>query len=90
MGPAKLRLRLAGKEKKLEDYDRRRGNYLNFRLPDGSCPVIEATIADRAGRIGVPLGAIKERGKVEVTVRYASPSWRIDVVDQWDEEFPSP
>jgi len=91
MGPARLVLRMAGTEKSLDDYDRKRGNYLNFRLPDGSCPVLEATICDKAGRIGVPLGALKNRGKVMVTLRYASPSWRMDVGDeQWDEEFPVP
>ena len=39
-GAVKLAFRLAGKTKGLEGYDSRGGNYLNFPMSDGSCPVI--------------------------------------------------
>ena len=90
MGPARLTLRFAGQDKALADYDRRLANYCNFRMPDGTCPVLEATICDKAGRIGIPLGAITNRGACAVTLRYASPSWRIEAGGETDEEFPVP
>ena len=43
VGCARLALRIAGQGKKLVSYDNRQGNYLNFPMPDGTYPVIEAT-----------------------------------------------
>ena len=45
-GPVRLALRMAGHAPELEEYDGRRGNYLHFPMPDGSCPVVEATICE--------------------------------------------
>lgn len=66
-----LQLRNAGRDAALSDYDKSMGNYLNFPLPDGSCPVIEAVVPEaskpliayyndmpRGCRVGVPLGAL--------------------------------
>ncbi len=92
MGPATLSLRMAGTDAALGHYDRAHGNYLNFRLADGTCPVLEATLAAAAGRIGVPLGALKSPGGVHmVSLTWAPPRWRICVDgDAADEDFPDP
>ena len=50
VGCARLALRTAGQDKNLVSYDNRQGNYLNFPMPDGTHPVIEATLCDRGGR----------------------------------------
>ena len=44
--PDRLRVsvREAGKDPALRDYDARFGNYLNFPMPDGTCPVLEAEL----------------------------------------------
>ena len=44
VGPVRLALRMAGRTKELKQYDICSGTYLNFSLPNGSCPVIEAYI----------------------------------------------
>ena len=36
VGPVQLRLRLAGQDKELAEYDLKHGNYLNFPMKDGS------------------------------------------------------
>ena len=62
VGPVRLAFRMAGRTKYLEQYDSRCGNYLNFPLPDGSCPVIEATM--HGLRVGIPLGFLKRQDGV--------------------------
>jgi len=90
-GPARLVLRQAGADKKLADYDRRYGNYLNWPLRDGTCPVLEATIAERATQIGIPLGFLANPDGVHtVTLQYAPPRWAICVDGHVDEAFPIP
>lgn len=91
VGPACLSLRLAGRDKALLQYDRAAGNYLNFPLKDGSCPVIEATVSAKAGRVGIPLAVLDAARKThDVVVRWAPPRWEISVDGQVDEDFPMP
>ncbi|MBQ3809788.1 MAG: hypothetical protein II839_03100 [Kiritimatiellae bacterium] len=88
-GPVRVALRLAGRTPGLEDYDALRGNYLAFPAPDGSCPVLEATLPGRGGRVGVPLGALpRADGEHGVTLRFAPPRWTICVDGVRDEDFP--
>ena len=69
-GPLRLALRMAGRTPGLERYDRDAGNYLAFPMPDGSCPVVEATLAGL--RVGIPLGILAQPGGVrDVAVRVA-------------------
>ena len=90
-GPARIGLRLAGRDKALLQYDRAGGNYLNFPLKDGSCPVIEATVDAKAGRVGIPLGVLDAARKThDVVVRWAPPRWEISVDGHVDEDFPMP
>ena len=89
-GPMRLSLRLAGRTPGLEEYDAFRGNYLNFALPHGPCPVIEATLPGRGGRIGVPLGALPRAGGVHaVTLQFDPPRWTIRVDGVQDEDYPA-
>ncbi|MBR2838411.1 MAG: hypothetical protein IKE55_06500 [Kiritimatiellae bacterium] len=89
VGAARLSLRLAGQTGGLETYDRRHGNYLNFPMPDGSCPVIEATLCERGGRVGIPLGALaRPDGVHDVTLNFVSPHWTICVDGVQDEDMP--
>ena len=65
-GPVRLAFRMAGRTKELEQYDSRCGNYLNFPMSDGSCPVIEATM--NGLRVGIPprsRGRNRDRGDDE-------------------------
>ena len=91
-GPARLALRLAGRDKSLLRYDRAGGNYLNFPLKDGACPVLEATVSAQAGRAGIPLAVLDASRKLhDVVVRWAPPRWEITVDGtQVDEDFPMP
>ena len=89
VGAAKLSVRLAGRTKGLEKYDTRHGNYLNFPMPDGTCPVIEATLCERGGRVGVPLGALaRAEGVHDVTLNFAPPHWTICVDGVQDDDMP--
>ncbi len=92
VGPVRLMLRCAGENPGLAGYDRTQGNYLNFPLPDGTCPVIEATIAERAGRVGVPLGVLENaEGIHDVTLDFSPVKWAIAVDGRHvDDEFPIP
>ena len=66
-GPLRLALRMAGADPALEKYDRDGGNYLSFPLADGSCPVVEATLAGL--RVGIPVGLLaKPEGAHDVVV----------------------
>ena len=88
-GPVRLVLRLAGRMPGLEKYDEISGNYLNFPLKDGICPVIEATICERGGRVGIPLGALaRADGIHDVTLDFSPPHWRISVDGVLDEDMP--
>ncbi len=88
-GPARLAFRMAGRAKELERYDNRLGNYMNFPMPDGSCPVIEATICERGGRVGIPLGALaRTDGVHDVTLNFSSPHWTICVDGVQDDDMP--
>ena len=88
-GPVRLALRFAGRAPELADYDAFRGNYLNFPMPDGSCPVLEATICERGGRVGVPLGALPRGDGVRaVALRFAPPRWTICADGVRDEDCP--
>ena len=87
--PVRLAFRIAGRTKGLEQYDNRLGNYLNFPLPDGSCPVIEATLCARGGRVGIPLGALaRPDGVHEVTLNFSPPHWTICVDGVQDDDMP--
>ena len=87
--PVRLAFRIAGRTKGLEQYDNRLGNYLNFPLPDGSCPVIEATLCARGGRVGIPLGALaRTDGVHEVTLNFSPPHWTICVDGVQDDDMP--
>lgn len=91
-GPVRLVLRRAGADSALAKYDRNSGNYLTFPLSDGTCPVVEATIADRAGRVGIPLGVLENaKGVHDVALDFSPVRWAM-VVDgrHVDEEFPIP
>ena len=91
VGPVRLVLRQAGKDKALADYDMRFGNYLNWPLKDGTCPVLEATIAAKATQVGIPLGFLaKPEGVHTVTLNFAPVRWTICVDGHVDEAFPVP
>ena len=90
-GALELYLRPADTEnrKLLRGYDTGRGNYVNFPLPDGSCPILEAKVAGPAGRVGIPLGALKQPlGVKKVTLNYTGAHWQIGVDGLMDEDFP--
>jgi hypothetical protein len=90
-GPVKLYLRRAGLDKELFKYDSMSGNYLNFPMPNGGCPVIEAVIAEKAGRVGIPLALFAASGGVHrVTIDYSPVKWAIAAGGHVDEEFPVP
>ncbi len=90
-GPVKLVFRLAGRQEALRDYDRFRGNYLNFPMPGGACPVLEATIAEKAGRVGLPLGCLPwTNGVHDVTLQFSPVKWAISAGGRADDDFPIP
>ena len=77
-GAITLAVREAGADKALFAYDLGQSNYLAFRLADGTCPVIEATMACPAGRVGIPLGALaKPGGRHAVTLDFNGVYWSI-------------
>lgn len=92
VGALKVGFRLAGNDEKLRRYDEARGNYLNFKLPDGTCPVLEATVCEKAGRIGVPLAALKNPDGVHrVRIDFAASHFTITVDGElMDDEMPVP
>jgi hypothetical protein len=71
-GPLRLGLRMAGETAGLEKYDRDAGNYLAFAMPDGRCPVLEATLEGL--RVGIPLGFLE---RTEFTDRWHTVNVRI-------------
>ena len=85
-GPLHLAVRMAGKTKALEEYDRHLGNYLNFPLPDGPCPVIEATMGGL--RVGIPLGLLERSDCVhEATVNLARTHFSISLDGHVDDDM---
>lgn len=89
VGPVRLSFRMAGGEKDLAEYDRLHGNYLNFPMPDGKCPVIEATLCPVGGRVGIPLGALgRKDGMHDVTLNFDPPHWTICVDGKQDDDMP--
>ena len=71
------------------EYDERCGNYLNFPLPDGSCPVLEALLPGPAGRIGIPLGALEcPGGEHDLRIVHNGTYFTIDLDGRRDEDFP--
>ena len=86
VGPLRLSFRMAGKDEGLRKYDTSFGNYLNFPLPDGSCPVIEATM--RGLRVGIPLGFLKRRDGVhDVRLFCAKSHLTIEVEGHLDDDM---
>ena len=85
-GPVRLAFRMAGRTKELEQYDSRCGNYLNFPMPDGSCPVIEATM--HGLRVGIPLGFLKRQDGVhDVRLFCAKTHFTIEVEGHLDDDM---
>ena len=85
-GPLRVAVRMAGKTEKLEQYDRDLGNYLSFPMPDGSCPVVEATM--RKLRVGIPVGLLKRRDGVhDVTVNLAKHHLSIVIDGHVDDDM---
>ena len=85
-GPLRLALRMAGRTPGLERYDRDAGNYLAFPMPDGSCPVVEATLAGL--RVGIPLGLLARPGGVhDVEVRVAGSHFSIAMDGHVDDDM---
>ena len=86
VGPSRLAFRMAGRTEELERYDRFLDNYLNFPLPDGSCPVIEATMYGL--RVGIPLGFLKRRDGVhDVRLFCAKGHLTIEVEGHFDDDM---
>ena len=92
VGPLKVVLRRAGEDVALRGYDDGLGNYLRYRLKDGSCPVLEATICEKAGRVGVPLGIVGDpNAEHDVRIDFASGHFSIEVDGAYlDEDMPIP
>lgn len=86
VGPLRLAFRMAGKDDGLRKYDMSFGNYLNFPMPDGSCPVIEATMYGL--RVGIPLGFLKRRDGVhDVRLFCAKSHLTIEVEGHFDDDM---
>ncbi|MBR4652051.1 MAG: hypothetical protein IKO72_01710 [Kiritimatiellae bacterium] len=85
-GPLHLAFRMAGKTAELQKYDKSFGNYLNFPMPNGSCPVIEATMFGL--RVGIPLGFLKRQDGVhDVRLFCAKSHFVIEVEGHRDENI---
>ena len=85
-GPLRLAFRMAGRTQGLEKYDKDLGNYLNFPMPDGSCPVVEATM--HGLRVGIPLGFLKRGDGVhDVRLFCAKNHLTIDVEGHLDDDM---
>lgn len=90
-GPLSVRIRLAADSPDAENYDRARANYLSFPMPDGSCPVIEATLPAPGGTVGMPVSLVAPTGGVQaVKVRYDGVRLAILVGGRYDVDAPRP
>ena len=85
-GPLQLGLRLAGETASLVKYDRDAGNYLAFAMPNGRCPVLEATMEEL--RVGIPLGLLEQTEDIhEVIVRCARTHLSIHMDGHVDDDM---
>ncbi|WP_176012363.1 hypothetical protein [Victivallis sp. Marseille-Q1083] len=92
-----LRLRQAGTDP-AENAEDRRQNYVNYQLPDGSCPVLEAVLTLhseahpdwREMRIGFPLARLERLDGVrQITLQFTGARWQIFADGKlMDEDFP--
>lgn len=88
-GALKVRVRDAKKNPAPGNYDELNGNVYNFPLPDGSCPVVEALLPGPTGRLGIPLGALRQPfGKHRVKIVFNGTYFTLDVDERRDEDFP--
>lgn len=89
-GPLRIALRMAGADPALEKYDRDGGNYLSFPLADGTCPVVEATLAGL--RVGIPVGLLASADGERVVVVHSERSHFSIAVDGHvdDDMFAAP
>ena len=88
-GALKVRVRDAKRNPASGNYDELNGNVYNFPLPDGSCPVVEALLPGPTGRVGIPLGALKQPfGKHHVQIVFNGTYFTLDVDERRDEDFP--
>ena len=85
-GPLRLAIRMAGRDPALARYDRDGGNYLSFPMSDGSCPVVEATLAGL--RVGIPAGLLaKPDGTHDVVVHSEKSHFSIAVDGHVDDDM---
>ncbi len=88
-GALRVTVRDARANQAPNDYDERYGNYFNFPLPDGSCPVLEALLPGPAGRIGIPLGALERpEGRHDLRIVWNGTYFTMDLDGHRDEDFP--
>jgi len=88
-GALRVVVRDAVKSPAPNDYDARFGNYLNFSLPDGSCPVLEALLPGPTGRVGIPFGALERiDGSHDLRIIWNGTYFTLDLDNQRDEDFP--
>ncbi len=88
-GALRVALRDARNDPAPDEYDERYGNYLNFPMPDGSCPVLEALLPGPAGRIGIPLGALENPdGAHDLRIVRNGVYFTMDLDGHRDEDFP--
>ncbi len=81
-----------------DPHDRNRQNYPAFKMPDGSVPVIEATVVLHSAEhpdwrnmtVGIPLAMLKKPwGKHEVVLDFTGPRWTMYVDGELlDNDFP--
>lgn len=71
------------------EYDGNGGNYLNFTMPDGACPVVEALLPGPCGRVGIPLGVLANpSGTHHLRVVRNRTYFVIELDGHRDEDFP--
>jgi hypothetical protein len=78
--------------------DRNRQNYPAFRMPDGSVPVLEASLELHSAEhpdwrimtIGIPLAMLKKPlGEHEIVLNFSGPDWKMYVDGEMlDNDFP--
>lgn len=73
----------------LRQFDMAQQNYGNFRGGVGMDMVIEAQVPGPAGRIGIPLGILKDSSGVKrVRLNHTTVHWQIYIEDALDENLP--
>ena len=92
--PSVLSVRL----RKHDPRDRQRQNYPAFKMPDGSCPVLEATVSIHSAEhpdwqnmtIGIPLAMLKHpESRHEVVLNFSGVRWTMYVDGELlDNDFP--